>query len=103
MASVNAGFQIGLEALLHSTNSKNKSKKDSCTYHPDTFPGLIFRLVKPKVVLLIFTSGKIVLTGAKTRQQIETAYDNIYNTLRAHEKKQVNIEKDSSTTKNFKK
>ena len=29
------------------------------------FPGLIYRMVKPKVVLLIFVSGKIVLTGAK--------------------------------------
>lgn len=29
------------------------------------FPGLIYRMLKPKVVLLIFVSGKIVLTGAK--------------------------------------
>ena len=40
--------------------------------HPDflltalqLFPGLIYRMIKPKVVLLIFVSGKIVLTGAK--------------------------------------
>jgi len=31
------------------------------------FPGLIYRMIKPKVVLLIFVSGKIVLTGAKVR------------------------------------
>lgn len=31
------------------------------------FPGLIYRMLKPKVVLLIFVSGKIVLTGAKVR------------------------------------
>jgi transcription initiation factor TFIID TATA-box-binding protein len=41
------------------------------------FPGLIFRMREPKVVLLIFSSGKIVLTGAKERKQIYTAYDNI--------------------------
>ncbi|KAI1785685.1 TATA-box binding protein, partial [Ganoderma leucocontextum] len=29
------------------------------------FPGLIYHMTKPKVVLLIFVSGKIVLTGAK--------------------------------------
>jgi len=29
------------------------------------FPGLIFRIIDPKVVLLIFVSGKLVLTGAK--------------------------------------
>lgn len=34
---------------------------------PQLFPGLIYRMVKPKVVLLIFVSGKIVLTGAKVR------------------------------------
>lgn len=31
------------------------------------FPGLIYRMLKPKVVLLIFVSGKIVLTGAKVK------------------------------------
>jgi hypothetical protein len=34
-------------------------------YEPELFPGLIYRMVKPKIVLLIFVSGKIVLTGAK--------------------------------------
>jgi TATA-box binding protein (TBP) (component of TFIID and TFIIIB) len=29
------------------------------------FPGLIYRMIKPKIVLLIFMSGKIVLTGTK--------------------------------------
>lgn len=33
------------------------------------FPGLIYRMIKPKVVLLIFVSGKIVLTGAKVKCQ----------------------------------
>lgn len=35
------------------------------TYEPEIFPGLIYRMVKPKIVLLIFVSGKVVLTGAK--------------------------------------
>ena len=34
-------------------------------YEPELFPGLIYRMEKPKIVLLIFVSGKIVLTGAK--------------------------------------
>jgi transcription initiation factor TFIID TATA-box-binding protein len=37
-------------------------------YEPELFPGLIYRMVQPKIVLLIFVSGKIVLTGAKARQ-----------------------------------
>jgi transcription initiation factor TFIID TATA-box-binding protein len=34
-------------------------------YEPELFPGLVFRMADPKVVLLIFVSGKVVLTGAK--------------------------------------
>jgi hypothetical protein len=34
-------------------------------YEPEIFPGLIYRMRQPKIVLLIFVSGKIVLTGAK--------------------------------------
>ena len=41
--------------------------KTACTlffsYEPELFPGLIYRMVKPRIVLLIFVSGKVVLTG----------------------------------------
>ena len=40
----------------------------------------------PKVVLLIFASGKIVLTGAKERQQIYNAYKKILPLLNSHRK-----------------
>ena len=36
-------------------------------YEPELFPGLIYRMVQPKIVLLIFVSGKVVLTGGKVR------------------------------------
>ena len=35
----------------------------SRSYEPELFPGLIYRMVKPRIVLLIFVSGKVVLTG----------------------------------------
>jgi transcription initiation factor TFIID TATA-box-binding protein len=35
------------------------------TYEPELFPGLTYRMMNPHVVLLIFVSGKIVITGAK--------------------------------------
>jgi hypothetical protein len=38
-------------------------------------------MMKPKVVLLIFVSGKIVLTGAKVREEIYMAFNNIYSVL----------------------
>jgi len=52
-----------------------------CNYEPELFPGLIYRMVTPKIVLLIFVSGKIVLTGAKKREQIYTAFESIYPVL----------------------
>ncbi|RUS23060.1 TBP-domain-containing protein [Endogone sp. FLAS-F59071] len=50
-------------------------------YEPELFPGLIYRMVKPKIVLLIFVSGKIVLTGAKVREEIYQAFQAIYPVL----------------------
>lgn len=51
------------------------------SYEPELFPGLIYRMIKPKIVLLIFVSGKIVLTGAKVREEIYQAFETIYPTL----------------------
>ena len=36
------------------------------SYEPELFPGLIYRMVRPRIVLLIFVSGKVVLTGRFT-------------------------------------
>jgi transcription initiation factor TFIID TATA-box-binding protein len=38
-------------------------------------------MLRPKVVLLIFVSGKIVLTGAKVREEIYSAFNQIYSVL----------------------
>ncbi|OAA67951.1 RNA polymerase 1 and 3 transcription factor complex component [Niveomyces insectorum RCEF 264] len=51
------------------------------SYEPELFPGLIYRMIKPKVVLLIFVSGKTVLTGAKVREEIYQAFEMIYPVL----------------------
>lgn len=44
--------------------------------------------MKPKVVLLIFVSGKIVLTGAKVREEIYMAFRQIYSVLRGEPQEQ---------------
>lgn len=47
----------------------------SClSYEPELFPGLIYKMVKPQVVLLIFASGKVVLTG-KFKVTISCSYN----------------------------
>lgn len=65
VASCDVGFSIKLEAL-----KETQERFSRCHYEPELFPGLIYKMESPKVVLLIFTSGKIVLAGAKSRQEI---------------------------------
>jgi len=50
-------------------------------YEPEQFPGLIYRLAEPKTVLLLFQSGNLVCTGAKTEAQVRQAVENTYITL----------------------
>jgi len=51
-------------------------------YEPEQFPGLIYRMEKPRVVLLIFSSGKMVITGAKRENEVFEAVNNIYDILK---------------------
>ena len=44
---------------------------------------------QPKVVLLVFVSGKIVLTGAKSREDIYQAFENIYPVLQEFRKSEI--------------
>ncbi|KAJ8529038.1 hypothetical protein K7X08_035873 [Anisodus acutangulus] len=51
------------------------------SYEPELFLGLIYRMKQSKIVLLIFVSGKIVITGPKVRDETYTAFVNIYPVL----------------------
>jgi transcription initiation factor TFIID TATA-box-binding protein len=42
-------------------------------YRPEQFPGLVFRLKRPKTATLIFNSGKMVCTGAKSEKEARRA------------------------------
>jgi len=46
---------------------------DRTMYEPEQFPGLIYRMKEPKVVLLLYTNGKLVVTGAKTEDEVYEA------------------------------
>jgi transcription initiation factor TFIID TATA-box-binding protein len=52
-------------------------------YEPEQFPGLVYRLKDPKVVSLLFSSGKIVLTGATNISDIKLAVEKIKKELSA--------------------
>jgi transcription initiation factor TFIID TATA-box-binding protein len=54
---------------------------DNVMYEPEQFPGAIYRMREPKVVLLLFASGKLVITGAKKEEQVYEAAEKINATL----------------------
>ena len=73
VASANLESTLNLEAVA--------LELENTEYEPEQFPGLVYRLTDPKVVLLLFGSGKVVCTGAKTRSDaklgVERAYDRL--------------------------
>lgn len=53
-----------------------------CEYEPEQFPGLVYRLDEPKVVFLIFNSGKIVCTGAKSEEIVARSIERLRGKLK---------------------
>ena len=79
VASCSTGFPIRLEGLAAHFDM-------FVHYEPEVFPGLVFRMADPKVVLLIFVTGKVVITGAKKVEDIYKAFESIYDVLQDHRK-----------------
>uniref|UniRef100_A0A1S4GY00 Transcription initiation factor TFIID TATA-box-binding protein n=2 Tax=Anopheles gambiae TaxID=7165 RepID=A0A1S4GY00_ANOGA len=79
VATADLRFPIRLENL-------NQVHGQFSSYEPELFPGLIYRMVKPRVVLLIFVNGKIVFTGAKNQREIHESLENIYPILQSFRK-----------------
>ena len=83
--------QIQLQNIVASANlhviidlEKAAFVLERSMYEPEQFPGLIYRMTKPRVVLLIFSSGKMVITGAKRENEVKEAVYRIYDTLKKH-------------------
>ena len=58
---------------------------DNVMYEPEQFPGLIYRMPAPKVVMLLFASGKLVCTGAKHEDMVKEAVDKLHALLKDYE------------------
>ncbi len=58
---------------------------DNVMYEPEQFPGLIYRMQEPKTVLLLFASGKLVCTGAKSEEMVHESVGNIYKVLQDYD------------------
>ncbi len=73
VASGGLGGKIDLEKVTYSLKRT--------MYEPEQFPGLIYRMDDPKVVLLLFTTGKLVCTGAKKEAEVPRAIAKLQETL----------------------
>ena len=73
VASAGLGGKIDLE--------KTVSTLGKTMYEPEQFPGLIYRMDEPRVVILLFASGKLVCTGAKKEQDVYDAVHKLHASL----------------------
>jgi transcription initiation factor TFIID TATA-box-binding protein len=69
VCSYNLGKYININKLSVTLNLEN------IEYEPEQFPGLVYRLKDPKIVVLIFSSGKIILTGGKNLKDVKKGVD----------------------------
>jgi len=73
VSSINLGGRVHLEKAARTLPRS--------MYEPEQFPGLIHRMVDPKTVILIFSSGKLVCTGAKTEKDVYRSVNNLHSML----------------------
>jgi len=72
VASADVGGKVNLEPA---------SDVLDMMYEPGQFPAAIYRMGEPRAVILVFASGKIVITGAKSEEQVRIAADKIRGIL----------------------
>jgi len=69
VCSYDIGKYINLNKVVITLNLEN------IEYEPEQFPGLVYRIKDPKIVALLFSSGKIILTGGKNIEDIKKGLD----------------------------
>ena len=75
--------------------NKIQEKFPDVEYHPDVFPGAVFRLRNPKTATLLFSTGKMVCTGSKSEEIAVKAVNTVVNKLR---KEGIKIKKNAVVT-----
>jgi len=93
IAHVNIGFPINIREFYGSPHSSFMSR-----YIPDVFPGLVYKMLDPKLTITIFRSGKLSLAGARSVTDINTAFKNIRTVLEEYELPDNTTAKSSSTS-----
>jgi transcription initiation factor TFIID TATA-box-binding protein len=73
VVSSSLGHDIPLEKMAATLSNTE--------YNPEQFPGLVIRIKEPKTSALIFNSGKIVCTGARTLDEVQKSIKQIIKSL----------------------
>jgi transcription initiation factor TFIID TATA-box-binding protein len=71
VASVILGGKVDLEGFYKMGGKVDLGGR--MMYEPEQFPGVIYRMKDPRTVILIFSSGKMVCTGAKKEEEVNQA------------------------------
>jgi transcription initiation factor TFIID TATA-box-binding protein len=74
VASTSLGDELDLQSIALSL--------DGAEYEPEQFPGLIYRLKDPKTAILLFRSGKVVCTGAKSMAEVARSIEKVAKEIR---------------------
>ncbi|UHH27217.1 TATA-box-binding protein [Halobacterium noricense] len=74
VASSDIGQELALDQL--------STDLPGAEYNPEDFPGIVYRLQEPKSATLIFRSGKVVCTGAKSVDDVHEALEIVFEDIR---------------------
>jgi transcription initiation factor TFIID TATA-box-binding protein len=75
VATADLGGELNLDEVAVAFGLENVE------YEPEQFPGLVYRVKEPKVVMLLFGSGKIVCTGGRNTEDVSTAVQDLSEKL----------------------
>jgi transcription initiation factor TFIID TATA-box-binding protein len=76
VASGDLGGPVDLEELYNRSRMGGR-----VMYEPEQFPGMMYRMESPRVVFLIFSTGKIVCVGAKKEEDVYEAVEKLRRRL----------------------
>ena len=75
VATADLGGELNLDEVAVAFGLENVE------YEPEQFPGLVYRVKEPHVVMLLFGSGKIVCTGGKNTEDVSKAVEDLLEKL----------------------
>jgi transcription initiation factor TFIID TATA-box-binding protein len=81
--NISASGNLRFPVRVHDM-AKDENIQQFVSYEAEIFPGLVYSLVYPKVKAIIFVTGAVLMTGAKSEEQVRDALESIYPIARAY-------------------